>query len=135
MKTPAPEQKRKKGPRCLACRGEVPYVSSCGPRNLYIDGEQLRRIRGLPVGVKVDSETRKRVCYGFEKELIAGMKPERCIHCGVMVGNPHHVGCRMEECPGCGTPLRDCPCEHSVINKQDAELSMRSFWRPGYENR
>ena len=55
---------------------------------------------------------RRRIKYGdgFERVLGALEKDRRCHDCNVAVGQYHHIGCDMEQCPICHMQLISCYC-------------------------
>ena len=40
---------------------------------------------------------------------------ERCVDCGALKGQTHHLGCLAEDCPVCGAQLQSCGCFDSCM--------------------
>jgi hypothetical protein len=52
------------------------------------------------------------VPYGDDREEWGDREPpERCHDCGVTVGEVHHWGCDMAQCPNCAQQFLGCECE------------------------
>ena len=55
-------------------------------------------------------ESLPRVPYGSEKRADWSVCGERCPDCNAKLGQPHHWGCDVEECPRCHHQLITCAC-------------------------
>ena len=82
---------------CFACLQDMNEADGCvSDRKIIIEGSVYDPIR-YGDGYHWD-----------ESEI----DPEgRCHDCGARVGEIHHLGCDMEECPNCGGQYFICPCD------------------------
>ena len=82
---------------CFACLQDMNEADGCvSDRKIIIQGSVYDPIR-YGDGYHWD-----------ESEI----DPEgRCHDCGARVGEIHHPGCDMEECPNCGGQYFICPCD------------------------
>ena len=69
--------------------------------------EQIQRAQKLPVCF-VNGREIPRIRYGTEPDVAAATP---CGECGVIKGELHVEGCRLEACAGCGAPRFSCDCE------------------------
>lgn len=98
-----------KGAICAICGEDMLSVDDCAHNRTitYEDGTVLSAIR-------YDSERR-----GWNMD-------NRCHDCNVAVGNYHHPGCDVEECPRCHRQLISCDCgvknETVTEEKQVAQI-------------
>lgn len=65
------------------------------------------RLFGIPMK---DGSTGDPIKHGKELRADWGRDGGRCHDCGAKVGQYHHPGCDVEECPGCGGQLIGCEC-------------------------
>jgi hypothetical protein len=70
---------------------------------------------GLPCDVKTfifDNKEYNRVKWGDERKLRDTELPkdQRCPICNVGIGDCHHHGCALEECPRCHSEFMFCGC-------------------------
>lgn len=72
----------------------------CGQRMLIADGCTCSE-------VIVNGKRYKRIKYGEED---FPWPDERCHDCGAKIGQYHHAGCDVEQCPVCGGQLIGCGC-------------------------
>ena len=59
------------------------------------------------------------IMYGDEQRFGSDFRKndiKRCHNCNVVVGNYHHLGCDMEECPICHKQLISCRCLIGTIS-------------------
>ena len=86
--------------RCKICGREMLKADGCRVTKLYIDGKQFDRIH-----------------FGKETRFWPPEEGERCHDCNVAVGQYHHYGCDVEECPLCDGQLIGCDCEDVVFGE------------------
>lgn len=88
-----------KYPKCLFCRNKLKISACCRAKFMEIDDEPFERIPN-------DS--------GEEMDI--------CGDCDAELGELHHMGCDMEQCPACRGQLISCDC-----NKQGFFDSLDSY--------
>ncbi|HTA46385.1 MAG TPA: hypothetical protein VK789_28275 [Bryobacteraceae bacterium] len=81
---------------------------NCKQEMTTADGCTADRIQFTPDGKKATVHDRNR--YGKETRYPPPDPGRRCHDCGVSVGQFHHPGCDVEECPRCCRQLLSCPC-------------------------
>src|SRR3954463_13227932 len=61
----------------------------------------------------IDGEVRwlDAIRYGDPRERWGSPPDPYCHDCGVALGNFHHWGCDMAQCPNCARPLLGCGCD------------------------
>ena len=91
-------------PSCEICRKEIAPRDGCEIFNVYCNDRSYDRVKA-----------------GYEK-LYAGSDTTddvTCPSCNVGMGQYHHWGCNVEECPLCRAPIIDCNCDVYVLMKRD----------------
>ena len=85
--------------RCNECGGDKKTIAGCSEkfRLVKINGREYERITWA------GSES---ICDDIQMLL----SEDRCPDCHCMVGQFHHFGCDMEECPHCGRQLIGYGC-------------------------
>jgi hypothetical protein len=79
---------------CTWCNAEMTVASSCSVKVFHRAGTAYPLPR-----------------YGAESRFGRRTRPfSRCGDCGVILGQFHHPGCDIAECPGCGRELLSCGC-------------------------
>src|SRR4051794_11865675 len=48
-------------------------------------------------------------------------RPAKCRDCDVAIGEIHHLGCGIEQCPRCGGQYSSCDCDSSEDEPDDHE--------------
>lgn len=82
---------------CFACSKGMNEADGCDPgRTIVIDGDEYDPI---PHG------------EGFYADAEDREPAGRCHDCGAKVGEVHHPGCDMEQCPECDEQYFICGCE------------------------
>jgi hypothetical protein len=61
--------------------------------------------------ITIDGVERARLHFGAEKGFAEGAFEHPCHDCGIVVGQFHHDGCDLEQCPNCGGQLLACDCD------------------------
>ena len=120
---------------CWKCGASPPDADGCAPdRSLvFADGTETAPV---PYGEGHGFLTYEELVAHFDERIVAGqwgplstseLVKEReqfttrhdvdefdrrpCRDCGVSLGEFHHPGCGVEECPNCGDRYVDCECE------------------------
>jgi len=74
-----------------------------------------------------------RVKYGDEPEDWGAAEGRNCHDCNVAPGQPHHMGCDVERCPGCGLQFIGCECAWSHLatdpRPQQADPVVKVVWK------
>lgn len=79
---------------CDSCNGEMLEADGCTDKYVVYDDD-----RGI-----------ERIRFGDEMRFGGETFNGRCPDCNVKVGEFHHPGCDIEECPRCGRQLLSCDC-------------------------
>ena len=97
--------------KCLYCDLEKSDHVSCAVTHYqapaYTDSDDIQHF----------GATYARVAFGDER------RPDpstHCSGCGVSIGQMHHVGCDMEECPKCGNQAISCSCDLPTCLQMDS---------------
>ena len=80
---------------CRVCKREMNTAASCTQEEYEISGRPFQRVRYVSEAKWAEFDV---------------TPPGRCHDCGVAVGQLHHPGCGVEECPRCGVQAISCPC-------------------------
>lgn len=76
---------------------------------------------GCTYGILIDARGNE-----YERERWEPLLDKRCPDCNANVGEYHHYGCDMEDCPRCGQQLIICDCQASdnpfVLLKSDRNI-------------
>jgi len=83
---------------CVGCKRRIGSAGSCtDDRYPYVvDGE----VRWLDA-----------IRYGDPRERWGSPPDPQCHDCGVALGELHHWGCDMAQCPNCDRQLLGCKCD------------------------
>ena len=86
--------------KCNLCEREMLEANGCMDKDYKIDGKLMQAVRHV---------ARDYTKYGIEIEE----EDFRCHDCGCKIGEFHHTGCDMEQCPKCGGQFIFCDCDIS----------------------
>lgn len=93
------------GGKCYWCNKDLGGPSlTCTNETIVIDGVRYDRIR---YGYEIWREN-ETILLGMDVER--DHKPGRCPDCGVLLREPHHFCCDLEQCPCCKEFLLGCAC-------------------------
>jgi hypothetical protein len=81
--------------KCEICEKNMLKAKGCLDRDYVIDGKRVPAL-----------EHRDKYVFSEDGQ-------HRCGDCNAKEGEPHHMGCDMEECPSCGGQFISCDCNIS----------------------
>jgi hypothetical protein len=97
---------------CDFCGGETAVVAGCEERRLIYGNDDAE------AGEVEAEELVTPYRYGEEPRFEGTGARGTCGECNASVGEFHHIGCRIEQCPNCGEKLQFCDCAPDVVTRK-----------------
>lgn len=97
---------------CSLCESETAVVDGCRERRLVYDVDDPSELDDVDPDDMV-----KPFRYGEEPRFDDTEARGECPECNARVGEYHHPGCRIEQCPECEEQLQFCECEPHVLTR------------------